>query len=87
MEIIKHVKRSMTPDPEDLLPQHCSLLNVDYRELGSGSTIDRQIWLADIDSAISAATILSADHGKHHPHNRGISPESHHNLAKKARLV
>ena len=86
-KIIDRVKHSMTIDPDALLPQHRSLLEVDYRQLGSGSTTDRQIWLADIDSAISAAAVLLSAGGKRRSRNRGIPPESRHNLAKKARLA
>ena len=42
-------------DPTDLLPEHQRLLNVDYERLGEGKAEQRQIWLAEMESAVSAA--------------------------------
>ena len=45
-------------DPEDLLPQHQSLLHQDIFQLGKGPTTDRQYWVAQMESAIAASTCL-----------------------------
>jgi hypothetical protein len=44
-------------DPETLLPQHRSLLEADFESLGNGSTVNRLIVLANVDSAIAASTL------------------------------
>ena len=44
-------------DPETLLPQHRSLLEADFESLGSGSTVNCLIRLANVDSAIAASTL------------------------------
>ena len=36
----------------DLLPQHRALLQVDYEALAKGPTVDRQYWIAQLESAI-----------------------------------
>jgi hypothetical protein len=50
--IINRTKSLMATDPMELLPQHRSLLQVDYKTLGEGPTIDRQYWIARVESAI-----------------------------------
>ena len=43
-------------DPDDLLPQHQHLLlDQDFHQLGSGTTLDRQHWIAHMNSALAAA--------------------------------
>ena len=43
-------------DPDDLLPQHQPLLlTQDFYQLGSGSSQDRQYWIAQMESALAAA--------------------------------
>ncbi len=43
-------------DPDDLLPQHqYLLLDQDFHQLGSGTTLDRQHWIAHMNSALAAA--------------------------------
>ena len=43
-------------DPDDLLPQHqYLLLDQDFYQLGSGMTLDRQHWIAHMNSALAAA--------------------------------
>ena len=50
--IMNRTKSLMATDPMDLLPQHRSLLQVDYKTLGEGPTVDRQYWIACVESAI-----------------------------------
>jgi hypothetical protein len=59
-EIINQVEEYALIDPKDLLPQHQYLLETDFKARGSGPTFERQIWLANIDSAFAAATLLQA---------------------------
>ena len=53
--VILEVRQMMLVNPEELLPQHCVLLERDFQALGEGSTVDRQIWLAQMKSALGAA--------------------------------
>jgi hypothetical protein len=52
--IMNHTKSLILTDPMDLLPQHRSLLQIDYEALGKGSTVDRQYWIAQIESALAS---------------------------------
>ena len=38
-----------------LLPENRALLKINFDALGKGSTQDKQFWVAEMDSAISAA--------------------------------
>jgi hypothetical protein len=53
--IMEDVRDMMLVDPSDLLPCHRHLLQQDYVRLGEGTTVDRQYWLAQMNSAVSAA--------------------------------
>ena len=53
--VIELVKDMMLVDPTDLLPRHRILLEQDFMALGEGSTIDRKVWLAKMNSALLAA--------------------------------
>jgi hypothetical protein len=52
--IMNHTKSLIATDPTDLLPQHQSLLQIDYEALGKGPSIDRQYWIAQMESAITS---------------------------------
>ena len=87
----------MLIDPEDLLPQHRVLLERDFQALGEGSTVDRQIWLAQVKAALGASETLGSKQ-RNEPlqqqmstsHDRrpaaGLSVTKQSNLAKQARL-
>ena len=45
----------MLVDPADLLPCHRGLHQVDFKQLGEGSSVDRKLWLTKMHSAIAAA--------------------------------
>ena len=42
-------------DPEDLLPEHRSLLTRNFKEMGEAPPSERQYWIAEMDAATSAA--------------------------------
>ncbi len=50
--------------PTDLLPCHRHLLNQDFHDLGNGVTIWRQLWIASMESALSAASHVSSGNYK-----------------------
>ena len=55
------VLKLIQTDPNDLLPQHQPLLNQqDFLQLGRGPSIDRQHWIAQMNSAQAAATYSSS---------------------------
>ena len=69
--IMEKVKSLIGTDPMSLLPEHRELLRVDYEELGSGSTVDRQYWIASVESALKAKRRLQDEHsGGYHPKRR-----------------
>jgi hypothetical protein len=55
-QIIQEVRDMMIIEPEHLLPCHRHLLEQDFARLGAGPSIDRQYWLAQMQSAVSAAS-------------------------------
>jgi hypothetical protein len=59
-KIINRVEEYSLIDPKDLLPRHQYLLETDFEALGSGPTLDRQIWLANINLARAAAHLAQA---------------------------
>ena len=52
--IMEQVSDLLFTDPDELLPEHRHLLELDFSELGAGSTTARQYWMANITSAIEA---------------------------------
>ena len=54
-ELMEKCESMVTVHPGDLLPEHRDLLRVNFEELGEGHTLGRQYWLADMESALSAA--------------------------------
>jgi hypothetical protein len=57
-EVMRDVLHLLATHPDDILPQHRGLLEVDMSTLGRGSTVDRQYWVAAMTSALSAAKTL-----------------------------
>ena len=43
---------------DSLLERHKHLMNVDFAKLGSGTTIARQVWVANVEMAISIAKVV-----------------------------
>lgn len=54
-KIMEETLERLSTTPDDLLPQHRHLLELDYSHLGEGTTLDRQYWMASLDSAVQAA--------------------------------
>jgi hypothetical protein len=57
-DIINRVEGLALADPDMLLPWHHLLFNADFEALGSGPTLHRCLWLADMDTAM--ATLILA---------------------------
>ena len=51
------VSTLMGTDPTELLPRHRHLLDWDFGNLGEGQTVDRQYWIASMESAIKECGI------------------------------
>ena len=49
------VKILMGTDPMELLPQYRHLLDWDFQQLGEDTTVNRQYWIASVESAIKAS--------------------------------
>lgn len=56
------IRELLTTSPDDLLPAHRYLLQQDFAQLGDADTIQRQIWVATMDSALSAASHFHSGH-------------------------
>ena len=54
-KIFTQVEELMRSDPEQLLPRHQHLMEVDFEALGAGKAVDRQFWIVSMESALSAA--------------------------------
>jgi hypothetical protein len=52
--IMERVSQLLFTDPSNLLPEHRYLLDLDFLELGTSSTTNRQYWIATLESAIKA---------------------------------
>jgi hypothetical protein len=63
-EIMTQVLEKLSTPADELLPQHRHLVEVDFTRLGEGTTLDRQYWLATLDSAIRAAGHTSPHPGQ-----------------------
>jgi hypothetical protein len=62
-DIMRQVQNMLHHDPDDLLPQHQHLLHLDFTNLGSGPTTDRQYWVANMTSALTAANTVRTRQG------------------------
>ena len=56
------IRELLTTSPGDLLPAHRYLLQQDFALLGDADTIQRQLWVASMDSALSAASHFHSGH-------------------------
>ena len=56
------IRELLTTSPGDLLPAHRYLLLQDFAQLGDADTIQRQIWVASIESALGAASHFHSGH-------------------------
>ena len=57
-KIFEKMEELMHTDPDELLPRHRHLLEENFGALGEGSSIDRQYWIASMESALSAASCV-----------------------------
>jgi hypothetical protein len=62
--IMEQVGQLLFTDPQNLLPQHRYLLDLDFSELGAGSTTNRQYWLASLTSALEARRHIDVSQGR-----------------------
>ena len=53
--IMSKVKILMGTDPTELLPQYRHLLDFDFEQLGADTTVNRQYWIANVETAIKAS--------------------------------
>ena len=53
--IISWMEDLLDTDPEALLPEHRTLLEYDFGEMGEASPSERQCWIAEMEAATSAA--------------------------------
>ena len=53
--IMSKVKTLMGTDPTELLPQYRHLLDCDFERLGEDTTVNRQYWIANVETAIKAS--------------------------------
>ena len=56
------INELLKTSPGDLLPSHRHLLQQDFMQLGSADTIQRQIWVASMESALGAASHFHSGH-------------------------
>ena len=59
--IFTRVNELLLIDPADLLPRHIYLLSGDFADLGEGSTVHRQHWVASMESALTSANYVTTD--------------------------
>jgi hypothetical protein len=55
LEIMQHCEDVLWMDPSTLLPKDRGLLDVDFKELGDGPAVARQVWLSEMHAATTAA--------------------------------
>ncbi len=56
------IRELLTTPPDNLLPTHRYLLQQDFAQLGEADTIQRQIWVANMNSALGAASHFHSGH-------------------------
>ena len=60
--LLLRINDLLKTSPGDLLPIHRYLLQQDFAQLGNADTIQRQIWVAAIESALGAASHFYSGH-------------------------
>jgi hypothetical protein len=63
--------------PKELLPMHYHLLQQDFAQLGNADTLQQQIWVASMESALGAASHFSYSHLTPCSLHRFFCPQSH----------
>lgn len=64
--IFNKMEELMFTDPDELLPRHRDLLETDFGRLGEGSSINRQYWIASMESALAAASLANSGNITHY---------------------
>lgn len=54
-QLMKDVEKCAGTDPEDLLPENRTLLDVDFGVLGEGEVMDRKLCVAEMETTTAAA--------------------------------
>jgi hypothetical protein len=62
MDIFSWIRTLMETTPSDLLPCHRHFLHNFFHDLGNVETIQRQLWITTMESALSAASRVSTRH-------------------------
>ena len=75
--LFNRINELLTTSPGDLLPAHRYLLQQDFVQLGNADTIQRQIWVATMESALGAAS---------HFHSGHLTPGLHKFFSARQRL-
>jgi hypothetical protein len=57
-KLMARIRKLLETKKNSLLEQHKHLMDVDFIKLGSGTTIARQVWVANVDMAISVAIVV-----------------------------
>ena len=57
LDVFDQITEYSLIDPEMLLPRHRHLLDINFEVLGGRPTSHRLVWLADMESALSASTL------------------------------
>ena len=55
--IMSKVAKYSMIDPDTILPCHWFLFDTNFEALGSGPTLQRLVWLAEVDTALSASSL------------------------------
>ena len=64
-KIFDKVEELMFTNPDDLLPCHKHLLEVDFGKLGEGSPVDRQYWIITMEAALTSAERIRSNNIEH----------------------
>ena len=73
--IMDRVSMLLETNQLDLLPMHAKLLDQDFERLGAGPSIDGMHWIAQMESALDAASIIQ---GKQMRTQEPIPQEDHY---------
>ncbi len=57
-ELMARIRELLETKKNSLLKRHKHLMDVDFIKLGSGTTIARQVWVANVEMAISVAKVV-----------------------------
>ena len=58
LEVFARVEELIQLDPSELLPKHRYLLEDDFSRMGESSSIERKVWVLNVESALSAAAAV-----------------------------